>query len=128
MPVFVQGHGRIGAAQQLGEGHRVHPLLQCPGHEGMTQGVKVGLLDARPGHTAFEQVLVGPGLVGRSVFLAEYIALRIVLWVLLFDGKLSVAVGKLISGLERKGLLQNRILKKQVKEKVRKNRQIGGSL
>lgn len=27
VPVLVQGNGGVGVAQQLGEGHRVHPLL-----------------------------------------------------------------------------------------------------
>ena len=35
VPVLVQGNRGVGVAQQLGEGHRIHPLLQGSGGKGM---------------------------------------------------------------------------------------------
>ena len=65
--VLVQGNGGVGVAQQFGECHRVHPLLQCPCCKGVAQRVEVCIRDAGPGYTAFEQILISAGLI-NSVY------------------------------------------------------------
>ena len=50
--------------------------------------MKVGAGDAGTGYTPLEQVLAGPGLIGRPILLAEDIALGIVAGILLHQGKL----------------------------------------
>ena len=45
--------------------------------------MKVGAGDAGAGYTPLEQVLVGPGLIGHPILLAEDIALGIVAGILL---------------------------------------------
>ena len=59
VPVLVQGNGGVCVSQQLGESHRVHPLLQSPCCKGMAQRMKVGAGDAGTGYAPLEQVLVG---------------------------------------------------------------------
>ena len=71
VPVLVQGNGGVCVSQQLGEGHRVHPLLQSPCGKGMAQRMKVGAGDAGTGYAPLEQVLVGPGLIGRPILLVR---------------------------------------------------------
>ena len=54
--------------------------------------MKVGAGDAGTGYAPLEQVLVGPGLIGRPILLAEDIALGIVAGILLHQGKLDLPV------------------------------------
>lgn len=92
MPVLVQGNGGVGVAQQLGEGHRIHPLFQGSGGKGVAQRMKVGAWDARPGHASLKKILIGSGLIGLPILLAENISSGIVAGVLLHDGELDLSV------------------------------------
>ena len=69
--VLVHRDRRIGVAQQPGECHHVHPRFQGSCGEGVTERMKISVLDSRLPHTALEKVLVGAGFVGLSVFLAR---------------------------------------------------------
>ena len=90
--VFVHRDGRIGVAQQPGERYNVHPLFQGPGGEGVTEGMEIGVLDPRLPHTALEQVLIGPGLIGLAVLLTEHVALLVVAGVFGGNGVLNLFV------------------------------------
>ena len=90
--VLVQRNGGIGVAQDSGQCDDVHTVLQSPGGESVPQGVEIRVLYSRPPHAPLEQVLVGPGLIGRPILLAEDIALGIVAGILLHQGKLDLPV------------------------------------
>ena len=92
MPVLVQGNGGVGVAQQLREGHRVHPLLQSSGGKGMAQRMKIGAGDARSGHASLEKILIGSGLIGLSILLTKDVTTGIVARILLHDGELDLPV------------------------------------
>ena len=58
----------------------------------MAEGVEVCVTDTRLPHAPFEQVLVGPRLVGVAVLLTEHVPVRVVGRVLFFEGELNVHV------------------------------------
>ena len=76
--VLVHGHRGVGVAQEFGESDHVHALLQTSCGEGVTEGVEVGVTDARLPHAPLEQVLVGSRLVWVAVLLAEHVPVRVV--------------------------------------------------
>lgn len=79
-------------AQQLGEGHRVHPLLQGSGGKGVAQRMEVGAWDARSGHASLKKILIGSGLIGLPILLTKDVTTGIVAGILLHDGELDLPV------------------------------------
>ena len=78
--------------QQPGQRHNIHPLFQGPSGKGMSQAMEVGVGDPRLPDAPLEQVLVGPWLIGLTIFLAEHIAVQIVGRVFCNNGHLDSAV------------------------------------
>lgn len=85
MAVLVQCDGGVGVAQQSGQRHNVHALLQGPGGERVPETVKVGSGNSCLANTSLKQILVSPGLIGLAIFLAEHIAARIVARILIAE-------------------------------------------